>query len=724
VRVLLTRDGQSVLDERLDLSPGQPFIRVIPASMTRPEEYRLAVLNEAGKELIAYRPEKSMDCKLPDPATEPRPPEQIGSIEQLYLTGLHLEQYRHATRPPEPYWYEGLKRDPEDARLNNATGLTQLRNGKFAEAESHFARAVGRLTFRNPNPNDGEPFYNLGLARLYLGRISEAYDAFHKSVWNQAWQSTGYYALASISTQRGDLELAMEQVEQSLMTNTINLKARALKAAVLRHMDRVEEAQGVIDETLALDRLDFRMMAERFLLSRAAPDLRAFLAALEEDVQTLLDVAYDLAWSGLHKDAFELLEACSQEALLEHPMFWYTLSWLVSLLERDRQSSQYAAQAEAASPRHCFPARLEEMIVLEDALARNPQGARALYYLGNLYYDKCRYEDAIRCWRRSVEFDDAFSIPWRNLGIAEFNVLHNPEAADRMYERAFAANGKDARLLYEWDQLKKRVGQASPPDRLRTLEEQQKLVALRDDLTMEFITLLNQCGRWQAALDHLSARRFSPWEGGEGLVSAQYVYAHRALAKAALAEGKSACALEHLEAARIYPHNLGEGKHLLTLERDLDYLSGLAAQQLGDAALAQHYWSAAAAPLTALGVHSWFQAMALQALGNSQAAHEVSSSLAEFAQMQMETEPKIDYFATSLPNLLLFDDDLCKRNRIDSLLLGALASHGLGDEQRASSQLEQIVAEAPNHLFAHETLNWLRQGGQTAPAGLDSSPAA
>jgi hypothetical protein len=45
------------------------------------------------------------------------------------------------------------------------------------------------------------------------------------------------------------------------------------------------------------------------------------------------------------------------------------------------------------------------------------------------------------------------------------------------------------------------------------------------------------------------------------------------------------------------------------------------------------------------------------------------SSLAEFAARQMES--KIDYFATSLPNLLLFDDDANKRNRIDSLLLSA-----------------------------------------------------
>jgi tetratricopeptide (TPR) repeat protein len=711
VRVVLTCQGRPALDERAELSPGQPFTTLVEVIAASPEEHRLSVLDADGNELIAYQPEEPADSAIPQPATEPLPPERIASVEELYLTGLHLEQYRHATRSAENYWREGLRREPEDARLNNAVGLMHLRKGRFAEAEEHFARAVRRLTCRNPNPCDGEPFHNLGLARMYRGKISEAYDAFHKSVWNHAWTSAGYLALACVSNERGNLSLALEQVERSLLTNVESLNARALRVSVLRRMGRVAEARAAIIASLALDRLDFRMMAERYLLSGERQDLLEYLTALEGDVQTLLDVGYDLAWSGLRRDAYALLEACSREAKWEHPMLWYTLSWLASSLGEEQESSRHTAQAEAASGRYCFPARLEEMIVLEDAIRRNPTGARAHYYLGNLYYDKRRYQDAIGCWRRSVELDGRFSIPWRNLGIAEFNVLHNPEAADRMYERAFAADSGDARVLYEWDQLKKRAGLSSHEQRLRFLDEHKDLVALRDDLTVEYITLLNRAGEWQAALQLIKARRFSPWEGGEGLVSAQFVHAHRALGRASLAAGQAAEALEHFEAARRYPENLGEGKHLLTLERDLDYFSGLAAAELGDAELAQRYWNASAAPLAAMGVHSYFQALSLRALGNHQAAREVLSSLAEFARQQMELEPKIDYFATSLPDLLLFDDDLGKRNRIDSLVLAALANQGLGDVATAVAQFEQVLADDPSHLFAADMLAWLKQRG-------------
>ena len=37
-----------------------------------------------------------------------------------------------------------------------------MRKGQFAMAESYFRKAVETLTERNPNPYDGEPYYNWG----------------------------------------------------------------------------------------------------------------------------------------------------------------------------------------------------------------------------------------------------------------------------------------------------------------------------------------------------------------------------------------------------------------------------------------------------------------------------------------------------------------------------------------------------------------------------------
>ncbi|HEY3628166.1 MAG TPA: DUF5107 domain-containing protein [Terracidiphilus sp.] len=724
VRLLLTRQGRTVVDRTLDLAPGQPFTDQFDANGVEPHQYRLTVLDENEKELISYQPEVPCDPTVPEPAKEPPLPADVATIEELYLIGLHLEQYRHATRDPELYYREGLRRDPDHVRLNNAMGLREFRRGKFALAEEHFMRAISRLISRNPNPYDGEPFYNLGLARMYQGKLSSAYEAFHKAIWNYSWKSAGYYALACISTCRAQWALAVRELDESLLTNAGNLKAMALRASLLGRMGRAAEAQTAIGEAERLDSLDFRVKAGQYLLTRDDRDLAHFCTALEGDVQTLLDVGFDLAWGGLPDDAFYLFEACARRLNIGYPMFWYVLSWLASSLGMEDRAAEYIVRAEAASPYLCFPARLEEMIVLEDAIRRNPAGPRAHYYLGNLYYDKRRYSEAIDHWRHSVELDGEFSIPLRNLGIAEFNVLNNPESAMRMYERAFAADSQDARLLYEWDQLKKRTGLASPDERLAFLGRHRDLVARRDDLTVEFITLLNQSGQWQTALAELAARRFSPWEGGEGLVSAQYVVAHRELGKKALMGDDPESALRHFEAARKYPQNLGEGKHLLALERDLDYYSGLAAQHLGDTDLARRYWQAASAPLSSIGFHSYFQAQAVRALDSEHGAQALFASLLEKAWKQSQTEPKIDYFATSLPNLLLFNDDLAKRNRIEAEFCMALAHHGRGDTAKAVQMLKDLIRQDPNHLQALSMLRWCEEEVKPVSSNLEVSKSS
>lgn len=133
--------------------------------------------------------------------------------EELLLTAQHIEQHRHATWRPDPYYLEGLKRDPGDIRINQAYGMLLMRRGQFAEAEKHFRAAIKRLTWRSPNPYDSEPYYNLGLVLFYQGRKEEAYDAFYKAAWTNAQQEMSYYYLACIACGDGEYEHALELVE-------------------------------------------------------------------------------------------------------------------------------------------------------------------------------------------------------------------------------------------------------------------------------------------------------------------------------------------------------------------------------------------------------------------------------------------------------------------------------------------------------------------------------
>ena len=162
--IVLSAGGVTLGSWTRSLGPDAPFTQDVklPAGPAD-DALRLAVLDAGGREVIGYQPARPAGGDVPEPATEPPPPADIASADELYFTGLHIEQYRHATRAPEVYWQEALRRDPLDSRCNNALGLWHLRRGEFTEAEQHFRRAIERMRRRNPNPPDGEAFYNLGL---------------------------------------------------------------------------------------------------------------------------------------------------------------------------------------------------------------------------------------------------------------------------------------------------------------------------------------------------------------------------------------------------------------------------------------------------------------------------------------------------------------------------------------------------------------------------------
>ncbi len=704
-RVMARRGESIVFHADIEMEPGKPWIGEFQSAW-KLSELRFELRDISSHVFLEYAPEEPTGVDLPEAATEPPPPQEISTVEELYLAGLHLEQYRHATRSPEAYWAEALRRDPGDARVNHVLGLMALRRGEFHRAEELFRKSIARLTRLNPNPRDGEPFFNLGLALAWQQRPAEAYEAFYKATWNEAWHNAGYYELAKLAAMRGDFELALAHLEECLRSGRENLQACDLRSAVLRRMGRHEEARQQVQSTLGKDRLDLFAHAERmFLETPSSSAWRDLAVMLHGDIQTGLDITYDYAGAGLYGEAWQLLAKVVEETGTEYPMTLYTLAWLAERRGAVPEAEIYWRRASLASPLHCFPSRLEEMLVLERAIERDPQDAKANYYLGNLYYDRKRYANAIACWRTSVAADPNFAIPWRNLGIAEYNIRNDREAALAAYLKAIDCNRSDSRLLYEFDQLRKRL-QHTPEERLAALEADLALVAERDDLSVEYVALLNLAGRHEKALQTLMDRRFSPWEGGEGVVSGQWVQTNLALGRRAILNGDLVAALEAFQRAKLYPENLGEGKHLLTLERHLDYWQGQALEASGDMDQAREFYVAASLPLPAPSVHSYYRALALRKLGRREEADLELERLLHESHTRTKQEPVVDYFSTSLPNLLLFEEDLSRRSLVESLMLEAFAMMGMGDLHRARTLFQHVVEmDRSNFDARQETLH-------------------
>jgi tetratricopeptide (TPR) repeat protein len=698
-RIVLSRDGAVLREWIEDLSVAKPFGAEVELGDTA-QAAKLSLRIEAnGLEILRYDPPRSDVASEPHVATEPPLPEEIESSDELYLTGLHLEQYRHATRSPETYWQEALRRDAGDARSNNAMGLWRLRRGEFAEAERHFRAAIARLTRRNPNPRDGEPYYNLGLTLRFLGDDQGACDAFAKAAWNAAWSGPAYHALAEIAARRGKWDLALDHIRRALAANPESLNARNLHAMILRKLGQESEAAAILRDTLARDPLD---VWARFLSE----------AKLPANHQQVLDLAFDLARAGFYEEAIGLLRAVDLSACDgSAPIILYAIADFCAQVGDAGARAEAYRQAAQAPPDYCFPSRLEELALLERAIAANPDDARALYYLGNFLYDRRRHKEAIAAWEQSAQCDPNFPTAWRNLGIAYFNVGHDAARAREAFDRAFAAGRDDARILYERDQLSKRM--EDPPQlRLAELERYPGLCSQRDDLTVELATLLNQVRQPARAAELLVSRKFQPWEGGEGLVLAQFTRAHLLLGQRALAEGDAASACGSFGAILKPPPSLGEARHLLANQSDVWFWLGASHARQGDRHQAETCWTRATQQrgdfqemsVRSVSEMTFWSAMAFQCLGRKGEAATLFRSILDYAEQLDHQAPKIDYFATSLPAMLLFGDDLEKRNRIEAIYLRGQAFFGLGKTAEAVRCFNEVLELDRNHAGAADLL--------------------
>ena len=695
--VLKNDDGMVYYDKEVDLSPEQMLVEQCIDVNDSP----LSTLSFYANDL-QWHAEPDEIRPIPDPAEAAFSPEDTKTNDQLYLTGLHLEQYRHATWNPTDYYEEALRRDPNDYRCLNQMGLWYLRRGRFAKAESYLRRAQKVLYKRNPNPYDGEPLYNLALSLLYQGKQHEAYEWFWKAAWSYAWRSAALYQAACISAKEGRLNDALDEIDSSLACNSRNHKALALRATVLRLAGRKDEALSVCQESKQIDLFNYGCRYEEYLLTGDKDVLDELIALMHGQFNNYDELGLDYWRCGQDEVAADIWQLAVDNGATTAMTYYY--------MGLAGKKEGFDLGAQACSD-YCFPNRLEAILVLQAAIDYNAGDAKAHYYLGTLYYGARQYDAARLHWNRSAELDPTFPTVWRNLALEEFNKENNPEQAVADMEKAFSLNTRDSRILMELDQLYKRLGYDHDM-RLKHLEQYPELIAQRDDLLLEEITLLNLTGHYEQAKEKLDAHQFHPWEGGEGKVSGQYQLSRVELAKQALDRKDFDAAIQLLNECLVYPPHLGEGKLYGAQENDFYYLLGCAYDAKGENAKAVDCWEKATLgptePAAAMYYNDakpdkiFYQGMALLKLGRTDEAHGRFYKLVNYGKNHLFDDVVMDYFAVSLPDLQIWEGNLNLANRVHCNYMLALGYYGLGDKEHGQRYLDEAAKLDPNHLGIYQ----------------------
>lgn len=699
----LVTDTTIIAQEYFNASPENIWNKKIELpSNVQPKDIRIIIkddVNQTNLTWSLHRPDKKK--ALPDVAKAPLPPKKVKHMEELWLIGMHILQYHHGTANPMDYWQEALRRDAFDYRSNLAVARYYMGQGRYKKALSHLKKAKKRATMLNDNPYDGEVFFLLGLVYESLGKYKKSYDSYYKAVWNEQWADKAFFALASLKVQKGHYIKAWEFIQQSISHNGLNEKAKHLSIVILRLNAQKQEAILQAKTVLKDHPFATAVLYELYLLTEDEQYLHRLLHLSANSAHNHMELSLDYMRIKDYAQALRLVEICDDT---DDPMLYYYQSYYQAYLNDDQKATASLTRADDIKTPKYFPNRVKDILVLKSAIHRGSLRAEAL--LGCFFYSKKAYKKALKLWHDAVEKGVQDSVVLRNLAIASYNKENNPKKALHLMENAFEKDHNNSRLFLELDQLYQ-VLKKSPSERLHIFEQHMDNVYHRDDLFIEYIKLLNLSKQYDKALRYLKKRKFHPWEGGEGRVSAQWIISHIMLSQRAFKEKDYQTSIKLLQNAMDYPDNLGEGKLAGTTDNEILYLLGLSYQKMGQEDEAKKCFAQASETKVDLDVNRYyndqpadyilFQGLSKVQLKEHKAANKCFDRLISFAKKHRNKTAEYDFFAVSLPNLFVFDQDIqMAHNSYCDMIMG-LGHIGKSNKKKAIHYLQKSLKIDPDN---------------------------
>lgn len=642
----------------IDADPGAPIIQRVDAEPVR------VTVRCHGETIVEWRRSVTEPIE-PWVASVPPQPDEITSTDELYLTAVHLGQYRHPTRSSAPYLDAALDRDPSDSRAATTRAAQLLCAGQYDEARGLLERAVSRLTARNLNPRAGEALYLRGLVGERSGGLAAADRDYARAAWSAPWAPAARLGRARIALRDGRAAAALDLARSAGALPA----ARRLSVLALRRAGSSAAAAATLAGLVRADPLDSATTA------LAGEDAAA-------DPRALLDAGIEFARAGAFAEALEVT-ADDRTASSAHPVFGNIEP--MRLLLRAAWTDAAGDHAGAADLRRraadadldlAFPAGLDQLDALTAAIHAEPEHAVARALRGTWLLDAGRHADALADLAAATAAGLRHPVVWRNLALATVHSGGAPDDADAFYASALEISA-DARLVFERDVLAGVRGLGSAA-RLELLRAHADVLHTRDDLALTHVQLLADAGQWDEAWTILSTRTFRPFEGGEGQVIAAYDRVACALARRALAAGDPAEALEFIPEGLDVPARLGEGRHPADPLAERRVIRADAFVALDDQESARDAWrraradtSLAVADQPASEVDFW-RGVARVRLGED-AARDIAALERRADELDAERSD-VDYFATSLPELLVFDVDTTSRRRETARTLRAFAA--------------------------------------------------
>lgn len=730
--IMRLKQGENLLlEEVIDINPEKPYNKKITLPKnTVPGDLIVSLHSSAGIELISYSPkktspgafpgyayegdlEKGTRTPMPETAAVPQNPAEIETIEMLYLAGMRLEQFYNPSVDPMPYYEEALKRDPGDQRVNTAVGILMLKKGMFEEAREHLNKAVQRTNWNYTHARSAESFYYLGIALKSLGQYKEAYDALYYATWDKSFKSPGHYQLAEISCLQENYKEALDHIDLSLSNETDNLKAKNLKAAVLRKAGKAELAVAIANKTSSEDLLDFWSRNEMYLslmdlgeTSEAELAFNTLKTMMRDEKNSYLELAVDYGNCGLWDEAIDVMQrliVMNKQGVSTYPLlYYYTAYCYVQKADKINADKNYKLAAEMPSD-YAFPFQLEMIDVLNTAMKHNPNDDKAPYYLANLLFD-FQPDKAIGLWENSKDMGTVNPTVYRNLGRAYDKIKNDSKASMAYYEKSLQLNLDDSRVVFELEDVYK-TAQEPLDKRLDLLQKHHDYVVKSGYLlpVEREIELYVALGQYDIAIEMLNEYRFRRWEGS-GNVYTSYVDANLLRGVQHMNNSQYDQAMIDFKAAEEFPLRMEAAKPW-TNSRTGQVLcyKGELYEAMGNKKMTkQTYTEVLNERLSSgYGVHHYYRAYALKKLDRKEDANTIFEGLIQKGKRNLnsiDSTTGMDFFAK------FGDRHTPESRKANAHYLIGLGMLGMDKTDEAKTEFETAASLDINHLWSRVQL--------------------
>lgn len=643
----------------------------------------VSVISSNGKTVAEYTERDFDSYNMPEPIKDMPIAEEMTSAQQLYLAGVHVDQYRDPTTKPDSYWLRALKRDPDHISSLVAMACYEFGNARLNQAKKYAEKAIGQLTQYNTRTESGEAYYIYAQILEALEDYKAAYNFYYKSAFAADSVAKAMTRIALLDIRLSNYEEAERHARWAMDYGRKNSLATVALIIALKEQKKFDKAANIVLSQLAADPLDH--------LTRFVSGADGFYNLLSSNpAETCLDLASDLESMGRYEDAASLLSGLFDvRPECRTKMICYAIAYFKK--KCGQGASEYERAAENAPVGKSYPSRMLEMKIL-----RTFSDEDAKLLLGCILYHKRQYEEAAELFKSCP---DSY-IAKRNLAVAYYSHLGRFEEAKLIMLNLLKDRPEDEELLYETVVLMNKMG-VSPKEKINLILAHKYL---REDIDIELAKAYNQSGQYDHAIKTLLSRNFVPCEGGEHAIADQYMYAYLCKGIEKMNEGNYELALKYFTNGQILPQSLGAGiwnhcKYIPLRYRAAICLEALRRQDEAEkiyryiASTEIEYFSNMHLPEL-----PYYQALSLDRLGESFKSRRL---MTEYMRIWSKMEEVTDngFFQTT-PFFMPFIEAPEKLRRAKALYLNGLCDRYLGNHTDADKKFHESFRLNNDNLFA------------------------